>query len=55
MSTAARFRQADLSRALKAAKSAGFSEVKVRVDPAGAIEVIVGKAANEDRGPVELF
>jgi len=38
---------------MKAAKSAGYSEVKVRIDASGQIEIIVGKAAN-DSPPVEL-
>lgn len=53
MTAPARFTQADIARALRGARSAGFAEVRVKIDQNGAIEVIVGKAAN-DLGPVEL-
>lgn len=53
MTSPARFRQADITRAMKAAKSAGFHDVRVRIDVGGQIEIIVGKAAN-DSPPVEL-
>jgi hypothetical protein len=49
----ARFRQADLARALKAAKSCGYEQVRVRIGVDGGIEVIVGSAAN-DSEPEEL-
>jgi len=49
----ARFRQSDLARALKAAKSVGFENVRVCISVDGALQVIVGKAAN-DAPPVEL-
>ena len=54
MTAPARFTQADLARAMKAAKSAGFEEIRVKVDLGGQIEVIVGKAANGDPAPLEL-
>lgn len=54
MSAPARFRQADLQRALKAAQSCGYDAVRVRIGTDGQIEVIVGKPANDERGPVEL-
>jgi hypothetical protein len=50
----ARFRQSDLARALKAAKSVGYDDVRVRIDASGLMEVIVGKAANDQPPPVEL-
>jgi hypothetical protein len=50
----ARFRQSDVTRALKAAKSAGFGDVRVRIGADGQIEVIVGKAANDTLPPEEL-
>lgn len=53
MTAPARFRQADLARALKAAKSSGFEQVRVKIGVDGGIEVIVGNAAN-DEGPEEL-
>jgi hypothetical protein len=49
----ARFRQADVQRALKAAKKCGFEQVRVRIGVDGELEVIVGNAAN-DPDPVEL-
>lgn len=54
MTAPARFKQSDVSRALKAAKSCGYQEVKVRISADGQIEVIVGKAANDELPPVEL-
>lgn len=54
MSAPARFRQADVTRALKAAKACGYQDVRVRIDASGQIEVIVGKAANDQQPPVEL-
>ena len=53
MSAPARFRQADIKRAIQAARDCGFDEVRVRVGMDGAIEVIVGKPAN-DQPSVEL-
>jgi hypothetical protein len=49
----ARFRQADIARALKAAKRSGYEQVRVKVGVDGALEIIVGNAAN-DSEPVEL-
>lgn len=54
MTAHARFRQADIQRALKAARKSGFDDVRVRIDASGAIEVIVGRAANDQPPPVEL-
>ena len=54
MTAPARFRQADLARALKAAKSCGFDDVRVRIDVAGQLEVIVGKVANDQPPSEEL-
>lgn len=53
MTAPARFRQADIQRALKAAKKSGFEQVCVRIGVDGGLEVIVGTAAN-DQPPVEL-
>jgi len=53
MTVHARFRQADIQRALKAAKKCGYESVRVRIGMDGGIEVIVGSAAN-DPDPVEL-
>ncbi len=53
MTAPARFTQADIQRALKAAKRCGFEQVRVRIGVDGGLEVIVGNAAN-DPEPVEL-
>lgn len=54
MTIRAHFRQADIRRAIKAAQSCGCESVKVRIDTSGKMEVIVGKAANDESEPVEL-
>jgi len=54
MTAFARFKQADVTRAMKAAKSAGFDNVRVTIGVDGTIDVIVGKAANDQKPPVEL-
>ncbi len=54
MTERARFRQSDVAKALKAAKSCGYGDVKVRIDVAGQIEIIVGKAANDSPPPPEF-
>ncbi|WP_226698901.1 hypothetical protein [Qipengyuania gaetbuli] len=54
MSSKARFKQVDVTRALRAARDCGFQDVRVRIDPAGLIEIIVGQAANDSPPPVEL-
>lgn len=48
MTAPARFRKADIERALKAAKKCGYDDVRVRIGVGGEIEVIVGKAANDE-------
>jgi hypothetical protein len=40
MTDRARFRQADVTRALKGAKAAGFSEVRLIIQPDGTMELI---------------
>lgn len=50
----ARFTQGDIQRALKAARKSGYEEVRVRIDAAGQIEIIAGKAANDSPPVVEL-
>lgn len=49
---AARFRQADISRAIKAAQSAGLTVTSTRIDASGAIEVICSQS-NADHGADE--
>jgi len=41
VTTPVRFRQADITRALKAAKAAGFDNIRVTIAPDGTIEVHV--------------
>jgi len=43
----ARIRQADIARALKAAKAAGFDDVRVDITPAGTLSVLTGKLAEK--------
>lgn len=47
MTAAARIRQSDLTRALKAAKAAGFEDVRVDITPTGTLSVRTGKLADE--------
>ena len=54
MTAPARFRQADVTRAIKAAQSCGCDDVRVRIAVDGQIEIIVGRAANDQLPPVEL-
>lgn len=54
MTAPARFRKADIERALKAAKSCGFEDVRVKVNVDGSLDIIVGKAANDSPPPVEF-
>ena len=50
----ARFRQADIQRALKAAQRCGYEDVRVMIAVDGQIEIIVGRSARDDSRPVEL-
>lgn len=50
MTARARFKQSDLTRALKAAKLAGERVLKYEIDPNGRIVVYTDRAAN-DVGP----
>lgn len=50
MTAPARFKQADLTRALKAAKAAGEKVQRFEIDAHGRIVVYTDKAANDD-GP----
>lgn len=54
MTAQARFTQAEVQRAIKAAKKCGFSEVRVRIAMDGSMDIIVGMAANDSNERVEL-
>ena len=52
MTARATFRQADLTRAMKAARAAGYEEARVEIDPAtGKIVVYTKAPAANDDGP----
>jgi hypothetical protein len=42
------FKQSDVTRALKAAKAAGFEHVQVRIDRGGAITILAGGGTAPD-------
>jgi hypothetical protein len=44
------FRQIDIERAIKAAKAAGASDVRIELEPGGKLVLVTGAAA---RAPVE--
>lgn len=48
MTAPARFKQADMTRAIKAAKAAGEKVERVVVAPDGSIVVYTDRAANDD-------
>lgn len=48
MTRAARFSQADLTRAVKAAEKAGMCVARIRIAPDGSIEVIAGQPEPAD-------
>ena len=47
MTAPARIRQADLERAMKAAKNSGFASARVRIDPDGTIDIMLGLAPDD--------
>ncbi|WP_010544277.1 hypothetical protein [Sphingomonas elodea] len=52
MSRPARFTQSDVARALKGAKAAGYTHVRIRIDVAGNIEIMASDcpaASERDR------
>lgn len=46
MTAPARLRQADLARTLKALKSADLHSARVRIDPDGTIDIVIGMQAD---------
>lgn len=54
MTKPARFTQADIRRAMKAAQQAGFASPRIIVRPTGEIEIVTGKPVNDTADEVEL-
>lgn len=54
MTAPARFTQADLTRAFKAASKAGVGEYRISLVPDGHIEIIVSETSIASVKPVEL-
>jgi hypothetical protein len=48
MTRAARFSQADLTRAVRAFEKAGLCVARARIEPDGSIEVVAGTPDNSD-------
>ena len=48
MSARARFSQADVERAVRAAEKCGLSVARVRIEPTGTIEIVAGKSEEAD-------
>ena len=44
------FRQVDIERAIKAAKAAGASDVRVELEPSGKLVLVTGAAARAPNG-----
>lgn len=54
MTRAAAFKQADLTRALRAATAAGLKVASYKIDPAGEVVVILADAAaNPQKNPLD--
>lgn len=51
----ARFTQADLRRAMKAAQQAGYRAPRIVIRPNGEMEIVTGSAANDQPPPEEDF
>lgn len=54
MTAHARFKQSDITKALKAAKAAGFDSPVIRIAVDGKIEILTGRAANDAPKPTEF-
>lgn len=48
MSRAARFRESDVTRAIKAFEKAGLCVARARIEPNGAIEIVAGNPGQAD-------
>lgn len=48
MTARARFREADLTRAVKAFEKAGLCVARAKIGPDGSIEVVAGQPENSD-------
>jgi hypothetical protein len=47
---AARFRESDVTRAIKAFEKAGLCVSRARIEPSGAIEIVAGEPDKSDNG-----
>ena len=54
MTAQPRFTQREIARALRAAKSCGYEEVRVSIGRDGKIDIIVGEPANDHPQGVDL-
>lgn len=51
MTAPARFRQSDVTRAIKAARAAGADDVRVELEPNGKLVILTGQLAKGERNP----
>lgn len=55
MGTPARFTEADVTRAAKGVRKAGFTRVRISIDPLGNIVIDAGMEPMEDRSRVNAL